>query len=98
LGELRLAQGRAADAVALQARAVQEHLSQIGPRHPDGARGHLALAQAQLRAGDDAAARQSLEAARPLLAGQHPASPARVWVASLERDLGAYRISDQDKP
>jgi hypothetical protein len=98
LGELRGAQGRFADAVALQSRALQAQLAQIGPRHPDGVRRHLALAQAQIHAAQPAAARASLAAAQGLLGAQHPLSPARAWASALERELDGESRPPPDKP
>jgi tetratricopeptide (TPR) repeat protein len=82
LGRLRSSQGRHAEAVAAQQQAVQLQQGTTGVAHPDNARFHLELAQAQQQAGDRAGARASLAAARAQLERHHADSPARQWAAS----------------
>jgi serine/threonine-protein kinase len=87
LGVLRLAQDRPAEAVALFAQALQLHLDRTGSLHPDTARRHLDLADAQWRAGDAAAAAASLRAAQPTLDKHHAQSPQRQRAAALAATL-----------
>lgn len=85
LADLRQAQGRHAEALALRQQALQRHLQRIGPLHPDGVWRHVELAEAQARVGDRPAVRQTLAALQANLQRHHPQSPARARVAALQR-------------
>jgi tetratricopeptide (TPR) repeat protein len=91
LGHLRSDQGRPAEAVTAQRQALQLQQDKIGATHPDTARFHLELAQAQVQAGDRTGARASLAAAQALLPPHHAKSPVRAWAARLGAAL-------KDKP
>jgi serine/threonine-protein kinase len=86
-----LAAARQQQALALDrhGQALQLALRTVGEAHPALLRLRLDLAEAQAAAGQPAAAQASLQAARPALAAQGPASLLRQRAGRLDRRLAA---------